>query len=108
MGARAGRDRHQRPCAAGALMLKPDSIREALTAALPDYARDPDRLAIFAEKGRIATRPTAPGARLLQYLRRSTLLESEFLAEMTGDPGPARVTLQRADLPRLLWRALWM
>ena len=38
-------------------------------------------------------RPTAPGARLLQYLRRSTLLESEFLAEMTGDPGPARVTL---------------
>ena len=38
-------------------------------------------------------RPTAPGARLLQYLRRSTLLESEFLAEMAGDPGPARVTL---------------
>lgn len=38
-------------------------------------------------------RPTAPGARLLQYLRRSTLLESEFLAEMTDDPGPARVAL---------------
>lgn len=38
-------------------------------------------------------RPTAPGARLLQYLRRSTLLESEFLAEMANDPGPARVTL---------------
>jgi len=38
-------------------------------------------------------RPTAPGTRLLQYLRRSTLLESEFLAEMTDDPGPARVTL---------------
>lgn len=38
-------------------------------------------------------RPTAPGARLLQYLRRSMLLESEFLAEMTPDPGPARVTL---------------
>ena len=38
-------------------------------------------------------RPTAPGARLLQYLRRGALLESEFLAEMTGDPGPARVTL---------------
>ena len=38
-------------------------------------------------------RPTAPGTRLLQYLRRSTLLESEFLAEMTGDPGPARITL---------------
>jgi LysR family transcriptional regulator (chromosome initiation inhibitor) len=38
-------------------------------------------------------RPTAPGARLLQYLRRSTLLESEFLAEMTDDPGPARLAL---------------
>ncbi|WP_313166425.1 LysR family transcriptional regulator ArgP [Massilia oculi] len=38
-------------------------------------------------------RPTAPGTRLLQYLRRSTLLESEFLAGMKDDPGPARVTL---------------
>ena len=38
-------------------------------------------------------RPTAPGTRLLQYLRRSTLLESEFLAAMKDDPGPARVTL---------------
>jgi LysR family transcriptional regulator (chromosome initiation inhibitor) len=38
-------------------------------------------------------RPTAPGTRLLQYLRRSTLLESEFLAEMGMDAGPARVSL---------------
>lgn len=38
-------------------------------------------------------RPTAPGTRLLQYLRRGALLEAEFVAEMTGDPGPARVTL---------------
>jgi len=38
-------------------------------------------------------RPTAPGTRLLQYLRRSTLLESEFLAEMGMDVGPARVSL---------------
>ena len=38
-------------------------------------------------------RPTAPGARLLQYLRRSSLLESEFLAGMGVDSGPARVTL---------------
>ncbi len=38
-------------------------------------------------------RPTAPGTRLLQYLRRSTLLESEFLAGMKDDPGPARVAL---------------
>lgn len=38
-------------------------------------------------------RPTAPGTRLLQYLRRSNLLESEFLNEMGADSGPARVTL---------------
>ena len=38
-------------------------------------------------------RATTAGSRLLQYLRRSTLLESEFLAEMKIDSGPARVTL---------------
>ncbi|MDN4037115.1 LysR family transcriptional regulator ArgP [Massilia sp. YIM B02443] len=38
-------------------------------------------------------RPTVPGTRLLQYLRRSSLLESEFLAGMGMDSGPARVTL---------------
>ena len=38
-------------------------------------------------------RPTGPGTRLLQYLRRSTLLESEFLAEMGMDEGPVRVAL---------------
>ncbi|MFC5461402.1 LysR family transcriptional regulator ArgP [Massilia niabensis] len=38
-------------------------------------------------------RPTVPGMRLLQYLRRSTLLESEFLLEMGVDAGPARVAL---------------
>jgi len=38
-------------------------------------------------------RPTVPGTRLLQYLRRSSLLESEFLTEMGADRGPARVTL---------------
>ena len=38
-------------------------------------------------------RPTVPGMRLLQHLRRSTLLESEFLLEMGIDAGPARVAL---------------
>jgi len=42
-------------------MLKPASLRAALVAALPDFARDPDRLVIFAEKGRIAARPSAHG-----------------------------------------------
>ncbi len=38
-------------------------------------------------------RPTGPGTRLLQYLRRSSLLESEFLAEMGMDEGLGRVAL---------------
>lgn len=38
-------------------------------------------------------RPTAPGMRLLQFLRRRALLEAEFLAEQAADAGPVRVTL---------------
>lgn len=38
-------------------------------------------------------RPTAPGMRLLQFLRRRALLEDEFFAEQQADPGPVRVPL---------------
>lgn len=38
-------------------------------------------------------RPTAPGMRLLQFLRRRALLEDEFLAEVENDAGPVRVAL---------------
>jgi LysR family transcriptional regulator (chromosome initiation inhibitor) len=38
-------------------------------------------------------RPTAPGMRLLQFLRRRALLEAEFLAESENDAGPVRVAL---------------
>jgi LysR family transcriptional regulator (chromosome initiation inhibitor) len=38
-------------------------------------------------------RPTVPGMRLLQFLRRRALLEAEFLAEQEDDMGPVRVTL---------------
>jgi len=38
-------------------------------------------------------RPTAPGMRLLQFLRRRALLEAEFLAEQDSDAGPVRVAL---------------
>jgi len=38
-------------------------------------------------------RPTAPGARLLQFLRRQALMEAEFLAELENDAGPVRVAL---------------
>ncbi|WP_269503721.1 phage tail protein [Burkholderia sp. IMCC1007] len=35
-------------------MNKPDSLRAALTAAIPEFARDPDRLHVFIEHGSIA------------------------------------------------------
>lgn len=38
-------------------------------------------------------RPTAPGARLLQFLRRQALMEAEFLADLDNDAGPVRVAL---------------
>jgi LysR family transcriptional regulator (chromosome initiation inhibitor) len=38
-------------------------------------------------------RPTAPGMRLLQFLRRRALLEAEFLAEVENDELPVRVPL---------------
>jgi LysR family transcriptional regulator (chromosome initiation inhibitor) len=38
-------------------------------------------------------RPTAPGMRLLQFLRRRALLEAEFLAEMDNNEVPVRLTL---------------
>jgi LysR family transcriptional regulator (chromosome initiation inhibitor) len=38
-------------------------------------------------------RPTAPGMRLLQFLRRRALLEDEFFAEQQDAPGPVRVAL---------------
>jgi LysR family transcriptional regulator (chromosome initiation inhibitor) len=38
-------------------------------------------------------RPTAPGMRLLQFLRRRALLEQDYLAELEIDAGPVRVAL---------------
>jgi len=38
-------------------------------------------------------RPTAPGMRLLQFLRRRTLLEAEFVAGQDEDAAPVRVPL---------------
>jgi LysR family transcriptional regulator (chromosome initiation inhibitor) len=38
-------------------------------------------------------RPTAPGTRLVQFLRRRALLEAEFAAELDDDAGPVRVAL---------------
>jgi LysR family transcriptional regulator (chromosome initiation inhibitor) len=38
-------------------------------------------------------RPTAPGTRLLQFLRRRALLEAEFMADLQSDNGPLKVAL---------------
>lgn len=38
-------------------------------------------------------RPTAPGMRLLQFLRRRALLEAEFATDLDADAGPLKVAL---------------
>ena len=38
-------------------------------------------------------RPTAPGMRVLQFLRRRALLEAEFAADMDSDAGPVKIAL---------------
>ncbi len=50
-------------------MLKPNSLRAHLTAALPELARDPERLVMLAENGRII----ATGTRALSWQYRYTL-----------------------------------
>lgn len=40
-------------------MLKPDSLRIHITAALPDLARDPERLRMWIDRGSIRSRQTA-------------------------------------------------
>ncbi|MCA7941576.1 MULTISPECIES: phage tail protein [Burkholderia] len=46
-------------------MNKPDSLRAALTAAIPEFARNPDRLHVFIEHGSIAT--TAANSLSFEY-----------------------------------------
>ncbi len=72
--------------AAAQLALTPSAVSQRISALEQDFGTP---LLVRSRP----CRPTAPGTRLLQYLRRSTLLESEFLAEMGMDAGPARVSL---------------
>ena len=57
-------------------MLKPDSLRAALTEVFPDFATDPDRLRIFIDKGRIVSRLTT--ARGFEYRYRLNLILLDF------------------------------
>lgn len=72
--------------AAAQLSLSPSAISQRISALEQDFGTP---LLVRSRP----CRPTGPGTRLLQYLRRSTLLESEFLAEMGMDAGPARVAI---------------
>ncbi|MGH8853269.1 MAG: LysR family transcriptional regulator ArgP [Telluria sp.] len=72
--------------AAAQLSLTPSAVSQRISALEQDFGTP---LLVRSRP----CRPTGPGTRLLQYLRRSTLLESEFLAEMDMDEGPARVAL---------------
>lgn len=71
-------------------MLKPDRLRAALVDAVPEYGRDPDRLAIYVDQGRIATRfnPRSYGFEY-RYRLRATLLD------FTGHPDVVMLAIVR-------------
>lgn len=66
-------------------MRKHDSFRAAIVAALPDLARDPQALAVFVDKGRIAARAGPAGAlKATGFEWRYTL--NAILLDFDGDP----------------------
>lgn len=71
-------------------MIKPDSLREHLTAALPELRRDPDKLLVFVDEGSIVSRLT----RGLSFEYRYTL--TLIITDFGGDPASVMV-------PLLLW-----
>jgi len=72
--------------AAGQLNITPSAVSQRISALEQDLGTP---LLVRARP----CRPTAPGMRLLQFLRRRALLEAEFLAEQDDDAGPVRVAL---------------
>jgi LysR family transcriptional regulator (chromosome initiation inhibitor) len=72
--------------AASQLSITPSAVSQRITALEQDLGAP---LLVRARP----CRPTAPGMRLLQFLRRRALLEAEFLAEQDADAGPVRVPL---------------
>lgn len=50
-------------------MIKPGSLREALTAAVPDLARNPEKLHLFVDEGRVV----ATGGRTISFEYQYTL-----------------------------------
>ncbi|MEI6419476.1 MAG: phage tail protein [Sphingomonadales bacterium] len=68
-------------------MLKPDSLRAALTAAVPDLRTDPDRLRMFIDKGNLVA--TAVPLLAFEYRYRLQLL----LLDFAGHPDQIMVPL---------------
>lgn len=68
-------------------MIKPNSLREHLTAAIPELGRDPDRLLVFIERGSLAG-TFAPG---FSYEYSYTL--SVIVTDFGGQPDAVMVPL---------------
>lgn len=68
-------------------MIKPAALRAALTAALPDLARDPDRLLVFIDAGSVVS--THAEGRSFEYRYTLNLIITDF----TGDPDAVMIPL---------------
>jgi hypothetical protein len=83
-------------------MRKPDSLRAAITAALPELVRDPHALKIWLSKGHVKSNGTGAAARM-EYAYELSLL----LLDFTGDPDTlfaALVQWLATEQPNLLLR----
>ncbi|WP_029046578.1 phage tail protein [Cupriavidus sp. amp6] len=81
-------------------MMKPNSLREALTAAVPDLARHPEKLHVFVDEGRLV----ATGAKTLsfEYRYTLTLIVTDFGAGSDEIMVPVLAWL-RANQPELFF-----
>lgn len=79
--------------------MKPNSLREAIVAALPDFATDPDRLAMWIEKGSIRSPVTESRSFEWAYVLNIAL------ENFTGQPAILFLTINdwlRTNQPELL------
>lgn len=83
-------------------MRKPPSLRDHLTAALPEYRRNPENLLMFVTGGHVATTGTAALGWQWQYQLR--LVFCDFTGHPDAVIGPTLVWL-RAHQPDLLHHA---
>ena len=62
-------------------MIKPDSLRKAITAAVPSLAKDPDKLLVFADEGQIVATNTASLSFDYRYTLNLILLDQRGSAD---------------------------